>query len=164
MNLIRRLFSSDDAEPKQLLCPHCERPLNDKHTEDKCKAGHSRRFFVQMLAGCAVVATIPASIERAAATILATPEHIRQEERRQKSLKVHVGRLFMVNGDHLIETMSQREGMPGLEALKRMHGGYAVFHTEREALNFYWNRNAKTTQMDSGLLVVENARTMAAGA
>jgi hypothetical protein len=165
MNLIRRLFSSDDAPPKELLCPHCERPLNDKHTEANCQRGHSRRFFVQMLAGCVVVATVPKSIERAAATVLATPEHVRQEERRQKAAGVggHFnGHVIIINGDYEITSTWLSRNLDAISVLKQQWAGMRVFYS-REELGVYRATNrAMLKQSDGGLLVVENHRPVVA--
>ncbi len=44
-----------------ILCPHCERPLDEKHAEKGCKRdGFSRRSFFGLFTGAAMALALPA--------------------------------------------------------------------------------------------------------
>ena len=45
-----------------LICPHCERPMDEKHRRDGCKGRFTRRFFFGLLAGIGAAVALPNAV------------------------------------------------------------------------------------------------------
>jgi hypothetical protein len=60
MSLLSRLFPS---KPAALLCPHCEREMDDGHDVERCaRKRMSRRFFFGVMGGAAVATAMAPAI------------------------------------------------------------------------------------------------------
>lgn len=146
MNFLKIL--GGDEKPKALICPHCERPLDENHVEETCKHKMSRRFFVGMLSGCVAVAAT-GSLEKAIA--IATPHHIAVEEAKIAASPY----IWMVNGNYVAQSRFLAGSAGAVQALKRRLEGAKFFYSESEAYAHYWSKHSRIQETGSGLLIVD---------